>query len=112
MVPQSTGAEPAQAGVGFRSLLDTWAERVALCPDVNLPEIPLQLLFELEEPLPVGLRIRHVGKEPHEIVLVDLAFVLPNAADGLRLKRGGTKALPDGDDDPRPPTRPAPGSRR
>ena len=73
-------------------------DRVRNHPDVELTEVALEPFFELDKPRAVFHGIGYVGEDSHEIVLVDPAFMLPDAADGLRLKRSRSKTLANGDE--------------
>ena len=72
-------------------------------PDVQLLEVPLQLLLELDKPRAVFGGVQHINENACEIVAINMAFVLPDSADGLRLERRGTKTHAQSDETP--PTR-------
>ena len=56
-------------------------------------KVALEALFELEKPCAIFGGVRHIGKDTHKVVAIDFTFVLPDAADGLRLERSGTEML-------------------
>jgi hypothetical protein len=68
-------------------------DRVGRHPDVDLPESRLQPFLECEKELAMLGLVRDIHKDADQVIAVRLAFVPPQAADGLRLGRDGPDPL-------------------